>query len=70
MSAAVSFQPAAPSGPHARRLPASRGCDSERVPPPLIRSRHAYSVHYVEGGAHWAEDNWLQRKGDLPFEPL
>ena len=31
-------------------------------------SRHAYSVHYVEAGAEWAEDNWLQP--DTPFTPL
>jgi len=35
-------------------------------------SRHAFSVHYVEGapGHTWAQDNWLQRKSEFPFEPL
>lgn len=35
-------------------------------------SRHAYSVHYVEGaeGYHWSEKNWLQRTPDFPFKPL
>ncbi|KAK9814685.1 hypothetical protein WJX72_009793 [[Myrmecia] bisecta] len=33
-------------------------------------SRHAYSVHYVEGTAEWAPQNWMQRRADLPFEPL
>ena len=36
------------------------------------KSRHAYTVHYVEGTPDykWEEDNWLQRTPDLPFEPL
>lgn len=29
------------------------------------RSRHAYTLHAVEGGAHWLADNWLQRSPDL-----
>jgi ectoine hydroxylase-related dioxygenase (phytanoyl-CoA dioxygenase family) len=34
-------------------------------------SRHAYSMHVVEGdGAEWLPDNWLQRSDNLPFEPL
>lgn len=35
-------------------------------------SRHAYSMHVVEGapGWTWLPDNWLQRRPDLPFEPL
>lgn len=34
-------------------------------------SRHAYSMHVVEGdGAQWLPDNWLQRPDNLPFEPL
>ena len=34
-------------------------------------SRHAYSMHVVEGeGVEWLPDNWLQRRADLPFEPL
>ena len=36
------------------------------------RSRHAFSVHVVEGGpGHpWLPQNWLQRRPDFPFEPL
>jgi phytanoyl-CoA hydroxylase len=30
-------------------------------------SRHAYTLHIVEGSARWLEDNWLQRPSDLPF---
>ena len=35
-------------------------------------SRHAYSMHVVEGapGTAWLPDNWLQRPEDRPFEPL
>jgi phytanoyl-CoA hydroxylase len=33
-------------------------------------SRHAYIIHMVEQGAHWPEDNWLQRSPDLPFKKL
>jgi phytanoyl-CoA hydroxylase len=35
-------------------------------------SRHAYAVHFVEGGPgyEWQTDNWLQRPADMPFEPL
>lgn len=29
------------------------------------KSRHAYSVHVIEAGAHYPADNWLQR--DLPL---
>lgn len=36
------------------------------------KSRHAFSVHCVEGapGVNYRSDNWLQRKKDFPFEPL
>eukprot|EP00243_Klebsormidium_subtile_P004073 TRINITY_DN17848_c0_g1_i1.p1 TRINITY_DN17848_c0_g1~~TRINITY_DN17848_c0_g1_i1.p1 ORF type:complete len:290 (-),score=42.38 TRINITY_DN17848_c0_g1_i1:330-1199(-) len=35
------------------------------------KSRHAYTVHVIEGqGSKWAEDNWLQRPEDFPFEAL
>lgn len=36
------------------------------------KSRHAFSVHIVEGasGYHWQDDNWLQRKPNFPFVPL
>jgi phytanoyl-CoA hydroxylase len=30
------------------------------------RSRHAYTLHVVEAGAHYPEDNWLRRAPDLP----
>lgn len=35
-------------------------------------SRHAYAMHFVEGapGYDWQPTNWLQRRADLPFEPL
>jgi phytanoyl-CoA hydroxylase len=31
------------------------------------RSRHAYTLHAVDGRARYAADNWLQRGPDLPF---
>eukprot|EP00208_Stichococcus_sp_RCC1054_P000919 CAMPEP_0206139430 /NCGR_PEP_ID=MMETSP1473-20131121/6053_1 /ASSEMBLY_ACC=CAM_ASM_001109 /TAXON_ID=1461547 /ORGANISM="Stichococcus sp, Strain RCC1054" /LENGTH=291 /DNA_ID=CAMNT_0053533225 /DNA_START=138 /DNA_END=1013 /DNA_ORIENTATION=+ len=36
------------------------------------QSRHAYSMHVVEGtpATTWAADNWLQRVPEFPFEPL
>ncbi|CAM6090754.1 unnamed protein product [Calypogeia fissa] len=35
------------------------------------KSRHAYSVHVVEGdGTSYPKENWLQRNPSLPFEPL
>ncbi|CAL5226868.1 g9740 [Coccomyxa viridis] len=36
------------------------------------QSRHAYSMHVIEGapGTNYLPDNWLQRRSDLPFEPL
>ena len=33
-------------------------------------SRHAYSVHFVDGDAKWSESNWLRRDEGFPFEPL
>lgn len=35
-------------------------------------SRHAYSMHIVEGTSEttWAKDNWLQRVPKFPFQPL
>ncbi|KAK9831483.1 hypothetical protein WJX81_000800 [Elliptochloris bilobata] len=33
-------------------------------------SRHAYTMHVVDGDAAWAPLNWMQRRPDLPFEPL
>ena len=35
-----------------------------------LKSRHAYSAHFVEQGAEWSKDNWLQRDPELPFQPL
>ena len=36
------------------------------------KSRHAYSVHYLEGSPEvtYPQNNWLQRSPDFPFEPL
>lgn len=37
------------------------------------RSRHAYTLHVIDGTAHYPEDNWLQRSPALPlrgFEPV
>ena len=36
------------------------------------QSRRAYTMHLVEGapGSTWRADNWLQRRPDLPFQPL
>lgn len=31
------------------------------------RSRHAYSVHCIDGTARYPEDNWLRRGPDLPL---
>lgn len=30
-------------------------------------SRHAYTVHVIDGTASYPEDNWLQRRPDLPL---
>ena len=30
------------------------------------RSRHAYSVHLIDGTAAYPEDNWLRRSPDMP----
>ena len=63
-----------PSPPtyHAQCCPgavAAHCCSKENSSP---HSRHAYSMHFVEGGPGftWVADNWLQRRPDLPFEPL
>ena len=29
--------------------------------------RHAYTVHIIDGEAHYLPDNWLQRSADLPL---
>lgn len=31
------------------------------------RSRQAYSLHVIDGRAHYAEDNWLQRPLEMPL---
>ena len=31
------------------------------------RSRHAYTLHAIDGSAAYADDNWLQRGPDLPL---
>lgn len=35
-----------------------------------FKSRYAYTMHFVEfkPPSKWAEDNWLQRNGDLKFK--
>lgn len=31
------------------------------------RSRHAYTLHLIDGTAHYPADNWLQRADDMPL---
>ncbi|HEY0169882.1 MAG TPA: phytanoyl-CoA dioxygenase family protein [Pyrinomonadaceae bacterium] len=31
------------------------------------RSRHAYTLHLIESGARYPEDNWLRRAPDIPL---
>ena len=31
------------------------------------RSRLAYTLHVIDGIAHYRADNWLQRSADLPL---
>lgn len=31
------------------------------------RSRHAYTLHCIDGAAHYPTDNWLRRGADLPL---
>jgi phytanoyl-CoA hydroxylase len=31
------------------------------------KSRHAYSVHLIDGTARYPEDNWLHRSPELPL---
>lgn len=31
------------------------------------RSRYAYALHMIDGTAHYAEDNWLQRPANMPL---
>jgi phytanoyl-CoA hydroxylase len=30
------------------------------------KSRHAYTLHVIDGSAHYPKENWLQRAEDLP----
>jgi phytanoyl-CoA hydroxylase len=34
------------------------------------RSRHAYTLHAVDGTCRYPDDNWLTRGPELPFRPL
>jgi phytanoyl-CoA hydroxylase len=31
------------------------------------KSRHAYTLHLIEEGCHYPEENWLQRSPDMPL---
>jgi phytanoyl-CoA hydroxylase len=31
------------------------------------RSRHAYTLHVIDGGCHYPANNWLQRKAEMPL---
>ena len=31
------------------------------------RSRHAYTVHVIDGAASYPDENWLQRSPSLPL---
>lgn len=33
-------------------------------------SRHAYTLHLIDGACHYPADNWLQRGPDMPLRPL
>jgi phytanoyl-CoA hydroxylase len=32
-----------------------------------VRSRHAYTLHVIDGRCAWRPDNWLQRGADMPL---
>lgn len=32
------------------------------------KSRHAYTLHVIDGAAHYPADNWLQRPENMPFK--
>jgi phytanoyl-CoA hydroxylase len=34
------------------------------------RSRHAYTLHVIDGACHYPADNWLIRGPELPLRPL
>jgi len=31
------------------------------------QSRHAYTLHAVDAGSHWARSNWMRRRASLPL---
>ncbi len=31
------------------------------------KSRHAYSLHLIDGGCHYPDDNWLRRSAEMPL---
>lgn len=31
------------------------------------KSRHAFTLHVIDGATHYPADNWLQRPADMPF---
>ena len=37
------------------------------TPNRAARSRHAYSLHVIDGRARYARDNWLQRPPEMPL---
>ena len=32
------------------------------------KSRHAFTLHVIDGAAHYPADNWLQRPANMPFQ--
>lgn len=34
------------------------------------KSRHAYTLHVIDGQCHYPADNWLQRSPEMPFQAL
>ncbi|UTW56301.1 phytanoyl-CoA dioxygenase family protein [Kordiimonas sp. SCSIO 12610] len=32
------------------------------------KSRHAYTLHLIDGAAHYPDNNWLQRPADMPLK--
>ncbi len=32
------------------------------------KSRHAFTLHVIDGAAHYPADNWLQRPASMPFQ--
>ena len=31
-------------------------------------SRHAFTLHVIEGSANYLDDNWLQRSSEMPLQ--